>query len=142
VAYWRLNENGDPSTNFTGAADYVGGFNGTYGLLAQNGFNGVVGPQPPAYPNLESGNTALQTVNSYNGAAPVGNLPYVSWVVAPPLGLNTNAVTMMAWIYPTAFNEPGSAGIIFSRNPNNDVNGLDYQNNNNLGYTWNALNTT
>src|SRR5207245_2262064 len=47
VAYWRLNEAGDPSTNFSPAFDPAGGFNGIYGTLAQNGFDAVTGPQPP-----------------------------------------------------------------------------------------------
>src|SRR5205085_228451 len=38
VAYWRLNETGDPSTN-TPAFDYWGGFAGRYETNAQNGFN-------------------------------------------------------------------------------------------------------
>jgi hypothetical protein len=132
VAYWRLNEGGDPSTNYTSASDYVGGFTGAYQFRAQNGFNGVVGPQPSAgYPGFESGNTALQT-----GTTAAGNLAH-SWVTGPPLQLKTNFATFVAWIYPTAANEPGSAGIIWSRN-GGDTGGLDYQNANHLGYTWNG----
>src|SRR5439155_8151548 len=36
VAYWRLNDTGDPLTNAP-AFDYVGGRVGTYGTNAQNG---------------------------------------------------------------------------------------------------------
>ncbi|HEV2207638.1 MAG TPA: LamG-like jellyroll fold domain-containing protein [Verrucomicrobiae bacterium] len=126
IAYWKLADLGDPSTNYTVATDLVGGFNGTYLSAALNGYDGVVGPQPPAFPGFQSGNGALQTSST---------IPH-SWVIAPPLNLSNNTVTFTAWIYPTAYNEPGSAGIIWSRN-GGDVNGLDYQNNNNLGYTWN-----
>lgn len=126
VAYWQLSDMGDPSTNYAVAIDRTGGFNGTYESLAQNAFNGVVGPQAPLFPGLGSGNGALQS------AAGVAH----SWVIAPPLNLSNNNVTITAWIYPTAFAEPGSAGLVWSRN-GGDVSGLDYQNNNNLGYTWN-----
>ncbi len=128
VAYWRLNDIDDPSTNYAVASDYVGGFNGIYGSATLNGLYGVTGPQPPTYPGFESGNSAVQTASAAH-----------SWVIAPPLNLNTNAVTITAWIFPTAYNEPGSAGIVFERN-GGDVSGLGYQNNNNLGYTWNNTN--
>ncbi|MDB6022818.1 MAG: Immunoglobulin I-set domain protein, partial [Pedosphaera sp.] len=134
VAYWRLNEQGDPSTNYTAALDYVGGFTGSYQFRAQNGFNGIVGPQPGAgYPGFENGNTAMFCGGTgFSGA----NTSPHSWMSGPPLQLATNTVTFTAWIYPTSFAEPGSAGIIWSRN-GNDTGGLDYQNNNHLGYTWN-----
>jgi len=124
VAYWALNDSSDAASNFAVAPDNVGGFNGIYGNAAQNGAELVAGPQPPSFPGFPTNNYALQSGNIHN-----------SWVVAPPLNLNTNAVTITAWIYPTA-TEPGSAGIAFSRN-GGDVSGLDYQNNQNLGYTWN-----
>lgn len=91
MAYWRLNDTGDPSTNYTVALDYVGGLNGTYGLAAANGYNGVQGPQPPTFPGFDSGHAALQSAN--------GTIR--SWVVAPPLNLYTNSATMCAWVYPT-----------------------------------------
>ncbi len=131
VAYWRFNDHGDPSTNYAVANDFVGGFSGVYGSAAYNAMLGVAGPNPAAFPGFEPGNGALQTANADH-----------AWVIAPPLNLNTNTVTMMAWIYPTAWSEPGSAGLIFARTSNNDVNGLDYQNNDQLGYTWNGSAST
>ena len=44
VAYWRLNETGDPSTGTVIAHDYVGGHAGTYGTAALNAFNNISGP--------------------------------------------------------------------------------------------------
>ena len=133
VAYWRFNDTSDPYNNpYAVAADVVGGFSGTYGSASPNSLYSVEGPRPSAFPGFETDNGAF---------ASTYNVPH-SWVTAPPLGLNTNAVTMMAWIYPTRYSEAGSAGLIFSRTSNNDVNGLDYQNNNQLGYTWNGLATT
>jgi len=135
VAYWRLNETGDPSTNNSPAYDSVGGFNAIYGPLAQNGYNGIVGPRPPAFPSFESANTALQTVR--NTATPIPYpSTYVSWAVAPPLGLNTNTVTVCAWIYPTA-NQTANTAILSARGA--DVNTFGFYNGgyNYLGYTWN-----
>lgn len=131
VAYWRLNDTGDPSQNYAVAQDYIGGFNGTYGLSALNSFDGIGGPQPPAFPGFESGNGALQSANN----------TIRSWVVAPPLNLNTNTVTLCAWIYPTAFAEPANTGIIVARNTGtSDVQGLIYSSlgGNTLGYVWNG----
>lgn len=130
VAYWRLNDTGDPSTNHTVALDYVGGLNGTYGLAALNGYNSIAGPLPPGFPGFEAGNFALQSANGV----------IRSWVMAPPLNLNTNTATICAWIYPTAFTEPANTGIIMSRNTgSSDINGLIYAapGGNLLGYVWN-----
>ncbi|HWV98266.1 MAG TPA: LamG-like jellyroll fold domain-containing protein [Candidatus Acidoferrum sp.] len=125
VAYWRLDDTGDPSTNYTVANESVGGFNGTYESAAFNAYGGALGPQPPAFPGFVANSGALQTsVNPH------------TWVIAPPLNLSNNTVTIAAWIFPTAFNEPGSAGLVWSRN-GGDVSGLGYQNANQLGYTWN-----
>ena len=133
-AYWRLNENGDPSTNYTAAHDYIGGFSGIYGAGAQNGYNGILGPGPSAFPGFEGGNSALQSVNTAVNAAL--NPSYVSWVVAPPLNLNTNTVTMCAWIYPTVVNEANATGILFTRGGGSDIHGFGYGPGNQLGYTW------
>lgn len=134
-AYWRFNESADPSTNYTVAHDSMGRFNGVYGLAAQNGFSSIVGPEPSSFPGFESGNTALQTYsNSIN-----------SWVIAPPLRLNTNTVTMCAWVFPTAYYEPPNCGVIFTRTTNNDVCGINYYGTtipNSLGYTWNGASAT
>jgi hypothetical protein len=127
VAYWRLNDTGDPSTNNTVAFDYIGGFNGTYGLGALNSYDGVLGPQPPAFPGFESGQGALQ---SANGTAH-------SWVSAPGLSVFTNTVTMCAWVYPTA-SEPAFTGIMMSRTTNGDICGFGIGSVANVvGYNWN-----
>jgi hypothetical protein len=140
VAYWRLNETGDPSTNNSPAYDSVGGFNAIYGPRALNGFNGIVGPQPPDFPGFEAGNSALQTFSSTTTPLPYPS-SYVSWAVAPPLNLNTNTVTLCAWIYPAPVVQAGSCGIIFERT-GTDTSGFGYGANNNLGYTWNAAANT
>lgn len=78
VAYWRLNE-----TAGTTAYDSVGGYNG-----ANNGglILGVSGPAPPAFPGFESSNTAYQ----FDGTT--------TSIALPALNLNTNTVTITAWV--------------------------------------------
>src|SRR6266850_6853625 len=89
VAFWRLDEIADPATN-PPAYDYVGGFVGTYEVGSSNGFNGIVGPRPSAFPGFASTNSAVGTS--------VGTTQ--TWVTLASLLLNTNRVTMTAWIYP------------------------------------------
>jgi Concanavalin A-like lectin/glucanases superfamily/Immunoglobulin I-set domain len=126
-AYWRFNENADTSTGFTPAYDYVGGFTATYGIFAQNAFSGIVGPVPTDYPGFESGNTAYQS----------SKISRQTYLIAQPLLLNTNTVTMCAWIYPTAA-QSGATAILASRGAANDVGVFGYNANNNIGYTWNS----
>jgi hypothetical protein len=141
VAYWRLNDSGDPSTNFSVAADVAGGFNGIYGQSSKNGFNSIVGPQPPDFPGFEADNSAMQTFHSTATPLPYPST-YINWAVAPALNLNTNAVTISAWIYPTAL-QAANTGIVFNRGSGTDVGGLifaPYTGSgsavNQLGYVW------
>src|SRR6187551_3455151 len=92
VAFWQLNETGDPSTGTLPAADSSGhGLNGTYGASSQNGFNGILAPQPSAgYTGFAVGQGALYTSASV-AASPVA---------VPALNLNTNSVTIAMWINP------------------------------------------
>src|ERR1051326_4537649 len=137
VAYWRFNEIEDPSTNFSVAFDSVGGRNAVYGPLAQNGYNGIAGPQSPDLPGFENGNSALQTAFSSTTPLPYPS-SYISWAVAPPLNLNTNSATFCAWIKPNPVVQAGSCALIFERG-GSDTSGFGYGANNNLGYTWNGL---
>jgi photosystem II stability/assembly factor-like uncharacterized protein len=78
VAYWRLNEAAGAI-----AYDWVGGYNGTNnGSLVL----GISGPAPPAFPGFEASNTAYQ----FDGTT--------TSVGLPALNLNTNTVTMTAWV--------------------------------------------
>jgi hypothetical protein len=135
-AYWRLNDPGDPTTNYAAVYDYVGGLNGIYGRASLGGFNGIAGPQGTSFPGFENGNSALHTANG----------TVQSWVMAPPLAVNTNTVTMCAWVYPTG-PQVANSGILFSRTTNGDVCGFGIggtANNpvNAIGYTWNNSATT
>jgi hypothetical protein len=127
VAYWRLNE-----TNGSIAYDSIGSYNASYG---NNVTMGVAGPRPPDFLGFELTNTAAQfTTNLTN-----------SWVTFPALNLNTNTVTLTAWIYPIG-SQANAAGLVFCRNGTTTA-GLNYGDANSgiagvLGYTWNDLQST
>lgn len=127
--YWRLNESaGSPLVydNGPGAKDATPGASLSLG---------VPGPQPTDFPGFESTNTAMQSAN--------GTLN--DYVTAPPLNLNTNAVTMLAWLNPSG-NQLQGTGIMISRNGNisNLCSGLSYDTqlypngDYTLNYIWNG----
>ena len=86
--FWKLNETNDPSVGGVVAYDYMGGHNGTYQTAAQNGFNGIPGPELPAFPGFPAHNTALATFynvpNSYvlasSGGVIATNFTYLMWI--------------------------------------------------------------
>jgi hypothetical protein len=118
VAYWRFGE-----TNGTTATDSVGGHNATYGSTVSLG---VAGPRPADFLGFETTNTAAQFTNGVNN----------SWITIPALNLNTNAVTITAWIYPIG-NQAAYTGLVFCRN-GSTVSGMNLNNaGTDLGYTWN-----
>jgi len=128
VAYWRLNELTDPFVGGVVAYDYWGGFNGVYGVNTANGADGIVGPQPPAFPGFESNNTAM---------SPFSGEPDSS-VTVPALNVNTNTLTIVAWIYPTAI-QMNAVAIFFCRD-GTTTSGMNYtegaNNQLSLAYTW------
>jgi len=56
--------------------------------------------------------------------------------IIPPLNLNTNKMTISAWIKPEGIQNSG-AGIVFTR-AGTSVSGLNFKSNNELGYHWNG----
>jgi hypothetical protein len=121
LSYWRLNETDDVSAGTAIAHDYVGGRDGTYGNSA---IVGIEGPRPAqSFGGFEADNTALQSTAS------IAN----SWVTTPPLGIATNQMTFLAWIYPQT--RVANAGIIFAR-AGQAATGLGLAGTGNLGYTW------
>lgn len=115
LAYWRLNE-----TSGTTVTDYVGAHNGTTvgGLTL-----GQAGPRPTAFPAFAATNNAFV----FNGSG--------SRVEVPALNLNSNTVTMSAWIKRNG-TQGSFAGIVYSR-AGSTVAGLTFGNSNELRYTWN-----
>jgi hypothetical protein len=126
VAYWRLNETNNPATGTAPAYDYIAGLNGTYGTGSQNAFNGVAGPRSSGgFYGFETNNSALGTINGTANS-------YVT--TAAGLKLNTNTVTITAWIKPTG-TQNGAAGVVFCRD-GVTTSGLNY-NGTTMGFTWN-----
>jgi len=140
VAFWQLNETNSPSTGTLSAYDYTGsGHNGTYGADALNGFNGVLGPQPPAYP--------YPTFGTNQGAMQLAAGDINSPISIPALNLNTNAVTIAMWINPGAVST--FAGLLMNRTAGGDAAGFGFGGTQSattgmpeLGYTWNTNNNT
>ncbi len=99
LAYWRLNETVDPSTN-PPTYDYISGGIGSYGSATLK----ANGPRPSdAFPGFESTNSAVECTASTDQ----------SWVTVPPLYLNSNSVTFTAWIHPNGA-QPEFARIFWS----------------------------
>jgi uncharacterized repeat protein (TIGR03806 family) len=128
VGYWRLNETSNTASGTVVAADVTGNFNGIYGT---NSTDGIPGPTASAgYPGFESTNTAAEFTNG---------LPH-SFITLPALNLNTNTVTITAWIYPKG-TVSNYSSIVFCRNASNtDACGLDFRVGGQLGYVWNQGN--
>src|SRR5437764_1296817 len=83
---------------------------------------------PADFPAFETNNTAFQaTVDSKS-----------AWVSVPALNLNTNTVTMTAWIYPNVDPISAYAAIFYSRRGSADPGGVGIQftTDNQIGYTW------
>ena len=130
VALWMLNDIANTANGSAQALDSSGnGYTATYGTTAQDGANGILGPQPPTYSGFPSGGAALQTVNGD------GN----SIVTLPALNDTNLETTVALWIYPLD-NGNYAKGFIGGRN--NTGVGQIWQfgfsaNNGTLGYNWN-----
>jgi hypothetical protein len=127
--YWRFNETNGSSI----ANEYYHRLDGLYGSSTTNGVLGVI--NPPLH-GFESTNLAV----ALNTAVPSGGAGYIA---TPALNLNTNAVSILAWVWPFA-HVTNTAGILFSRNSTYAV-GLGYFGGvrapaDELSYTWNHTN--
>lgn len=129
TAYWRFSETADNINSSIQAYDYSGhNLNATYGTAATDN---QPGPQSPAYPGFESTNVGVTLAN---------NLPN-SLLIAPSLNLNTNTVTITAWINPG--NQSANNGLFTWANGSDKagfgfggtVNGSGMAE---LGYVWNT----
>jgi hypothetical protein len=129
AAYWRFSETLDNKANSVQAYDYSGhNRNATYGITA---YDNQAGPQSPALPGFESGNTGLTLLNAIDNC----------FVIAPDLNLNTNTVTISAWINPSGVvgaywgllawvNGSDKAAFGFGSTVNSNTSVAE------LGYTW------
>jgi hypothetical protein len=127
LSYWRLNETANTSSGLLAAADAMLRFNGVY---ASGSTDDVPGPSPSAgFPGFEIANTGVEFTNGMPN----------SYVSLPVLRLNTNTVTITAWIYPMG-TPANAAGLFFCR-PNGDASGFNFGTGGQLGYTWNQNNS-
>lgn len=137
-AYWRFSETISPlAGNSMQAYDYSGhNFNATYGNAVYNQQAGPSVSSTPASPGFESTNTAITLINNTANA----------WLDVPSLNLNTNTVTITAWIKPSG--AIGTYwGLLMWRGTNGDAAGLSFGGNLNagvaeLGYNWNSNSAT
>ncbi|HWQ91798.1 MAG TPA: LamG-like jellyroll fold domain-containing protein, partial [Clostridia bacterium] len=131
VAYLRLDEAEDPALGNVLAHDHAGGFDGVYGTIVENGARGIAGPR--SYDGF-SGFSDLNNAARFMGGA------QGSRITLPALNLNTNTVTLTAWINPGL--PQADAGVIFCRG-SGTVAGMQFTGNvdqngwRTLGYTWN-----
>ncbi len=134
LLYWALNETNDPSTGTAIAYDYIHGIDGVYQTASQNGFDGVLGPQAPAFLGFPSNNTALETF---------ANIPN-SYVTASAGTLVATNLTYVMWIDP-ATNVENWAGLLMDRGGVGEGLGFggDVSDSgmSDLGYTWNQNST-
>jgi hypothetical protein len=120
LGYWRLGEPGNPpalnlgSLGANGDAEYVFGSH-----------PGQPGPQNPPYVGFEATNRAC----AFTGTS--------GSVQIPALNLNTNTVTMTAWVLADT-TQTNNTGIVFCRS-GTTVAGLKFDINdpNGLSYNWN-----
>ncbi len=104
AGYWRLNETASAPLVAANLGTGGAAFNGTYLVGAQAG---DAAPQSPEYVGLP-GNTASLLPGANNNPAVNGG------VYVPPLGINTNTVTISGWLKRNGDNS-GWNGIVFQR---------------------------
>jgi hypothetical protein len=133
LAFWPLNETNNPADGGVVAFEYVSGLNGIYQTAAENGFNGIVGPESPTFPGFPATNTALGTI--YNTAA--------SYVTASAGALVASNLTYTMWINPSGPVE-GFDGLLMDRGAAGEGLGFggttDGTGMSEIGYTWNQNN--
>jgi hypothetical protein len=124
LAYWRLNETGNPAGgNLTAADASGGGYDGTYDTAALI----TAGPRPPDFGGFETNHNALQVTAGTD----------LSWVEAPQPVLNVDTVTFTAWLFPNG-DQADWTGILMDRSGDGEGMGIGGGSNHGmLTYTWN-----
>ena len=131
--FYAFDDTGNPASGTEVAFDYVGADDGIYGSSTLNGFNGIAGPRPSDnLPGFSASNFAMQTSTTSNSHVAVDS----------PWNLNTNTVTITAWVYSSSPQDP-LEGIVVNRGSGTDVEALNIGTNvsslpSSLGYTWNG----
>jgi hypothetical protein len=153
-AYWKFEETQDTFTSSMQAYDYSGNnFDATYGNFdgtansgCPDGGENITGGNAQYGPNPNDFQNAYPGIPSTNGCAGLSTFNN-GYLKAPPINLNTDAVTFTMWIYP---NDPSgviapSTGLLMNRN-GGDAAGVGFggtatTNMNQtaaLSYTWNT----
>jgi hypothetical protein len=125
--FWKLNETNDPSVGGVVADDFIRGLNGVYQTSAQNGFNGILGPQFSGFPANDTAlgtfaNTANSFVSASAGTLIASNLTVTMWI--NPSGPVENWAGLLM--------DRGGVGEGFGFGGLTDSTGMSE-----LGYTWN-----
>jgi hypothetical protein len=135
VHFYEFNELANPASGTAVAYDYIGGDNGTYGVNTLNGYDGIAGPTPSSgFPGFSTTNTAVEFNTGDTSGADVS--------IDSPWNLDTDTVTITAWINPDNGTPAVSEQFVFCRG-SGTVAGfgygsmLDTNGNPTLGYTWN-----
>ncbi|MGA2865568.1 MAG: LamG-like jellyroll fold domain-containing protein [Verrucomicrobiota bacterium] len=122
VGYWRLNEASDPVATNLGSLGAAA--NGAYVYAAQAG---VPGPRSPTYAGFEANNLGV----NFNGAN--------GYVTIPALGLNTNSVTLTAWVKANGSQEANTALVICDGGTTGGTGlAIDLAGGLQLAYQWNG----
>jgi len=124
VLYYRFQEPVDPPAANLGTLGTAGS-----GLWIYDAKANVAGPAPPAFPGFDAGNKAA----AFDGGGGVVRLPN--------LNLNTNTVTICAWVNATNA-QPQAAGIVVCKGTTTEA-GLTIDQvfgGYGLGYIWNGNN--
>src|ERR1044071_3619919 len=119
AGYWRLNENLGPSAANLGSS-------ATSAQYLYASTPAVAGPQPPAFTGFEAANKAVQIQTNNPGS-----------VRTAPLAINTNTVTITAWIKPSGPQSP-YAGIFMNAATDGTYAGISVASNGGfqIAYTW------
>ncbi len=128
---YAFDDLGNTGSGTESAFDYIGADNGIYGANVENGFNGISGPTPSTgFPGFAATNPAVQLAS---------RLEPDNITVGSPWNLNTNTVTITAWINPSTPTEQALTAIVLNRGAGSDVEGLIINGgpNSTLGYIWN-----
>ena len=129
--YYAFNDTENPASGTAVAYEWVSGDNGVYGANVANGSTPIDGPTPSAgFPGFSTTNYAVQFANEDEPNNVTIDFPW---------NLNTNVVTITAWINPSTSTELNNTALVISRGAANDVEGFTYNSvgDFNIGYTWN-----
>lgn len=122
AGYWRFNEKPGPAATNLGSSATSAEY-----LYAST--PGVAGPQAPTFTGFSTTNKAVAVSTNIPGS-----------VRTAPLGINTNTVTMTAWIRPVGPQNPYAAIFMQGYDYDPSYAGLSMGSNGGfqIGYTWNG----